>query len=332
MEIEKRYFLQTQPAWDKKAQISTNDVAIGCPICNEGKSAGKKQRFHLYKMKDTYLVHCFNCGYHKTFYNYLKEFDLNLLNSYNHEKGFSGLNSLQDSLTFDEKLQLAEKDVNLKFIENPFIPITESKIGMRYLYSRGINVNHFRLFYYANGTYKLNVKGEEKEINLKNGIIIPLLKDEKWYGFQYRSIDRKHFFTYLPEENANFKVFNYFNTTDDVYVFESVFDMLSNDIPLKNKIAGLGSDVNDEILKHYKKVTFCLDNQYLDMTSWEKSKKYAKNYSVFIWEDIPFKDFNELLKTAKMNGKKDIESKITKMIKKNVYTGFEAEIKLKLIH
>jgi len=342
-DIDKRYFLATQPTWDKKPHISNNDIAIGCPLCNEGNSAGKKQRCHLYDYKDSTLVHCFNCDHHSNLANFLKLVDLDLYNSYINEIKFNKINNLKNELSLNEEISIEKKkDKNLKLFNiNDFgiIKATESKLAMSYLYKRCISPKLFDEFYYIDKIIELEVKGEIKPYKLYTGIIFPLWYDKSKnliYGFQYRNIKEKQFFTYLPIENENYKIYNYFNTTNKVYVFESVFDMYSNNIPLKNKISLLGSDLNENIINNYDKIIICLDNQNVDKTAREKLLKFSEKYNYtnkiyfYLWDErIKTKDFNSLLCKIKEKYENPYE-KISNLINKNIYNCLETEIRLKL--
>jgi hypothetical protein len=315
-EIEKRYFLMTQQPWDKPAKISNNQIQIGCPICEEGKSKGRKQRCYLYYYGDNLMVHCFNCGIHHHFNKYLKQYFPDLYKQYLLD---SGIFKVPHFKSVEEPKEL--KLFKIEDLKLNFFPITESKRGMAYLYQRGIDPKYFKFFYYT-----------KKYKNLGEGIIIPFwFNDKKIYGFQFRNIDKKIFNIYLPEQNKGYKIYNYFTEAKKVYVFESVFDLYSNDIDLKQKISAFGSDVDPEKLKKFKEVIFCFDN---DETGYKKAKKYADlGYKVFIWpDDIPYKDFNEILQIGIKKGinPKKLRHKITKLIEKNTYEPFEAIIKLKL--
>jgi len=324
-EIEKNYFLMTQASWDKKPTISNTDIGIGCPVCEEGGSKGKKQRCHLYDYKDKLLVHCFNCGLHLHFKNYLKKYFNNLYKQYLTET-IQNTNDLQ-SFIIDKKVDEL-KDENFKafpakkLADLGFKVSTDSKKAMAYLYGRGIDTKYFKNFYF--GTYK----------NLGEGIVIPFFTEFKsrkeFYGFQFRNFNKKIFHIYLPEENKGFKIYNYFSPKKKLFIFESVFDLYSSDIPLENKISSFGSDIDTEKFKD-KELIFCFDN---DKTGFEKSIKYVKKgFKVFIWpQNIKMKDFNEILQRGIKANKspKDVRKKISNMIQNNIYDGLSAEIKLKL--
>jgi len=312
-EIEKNYFLMTQEQWDRPPKISNNEIVIGCPICEEGKSKGKKQRCYLYYYGENLMVHCFNCGIHHHFKNYLKFYFPQLYQQYMFDKGFFK-NDFLDTKSKPKDLKL----INIKKLD--FIPANENKKAIAFLYKRGVDTKYFKLFYYTKH-YK----------SFGEGIIIPFWYDkEKIYGYQYRNFNKKIFHINMPEENKGYKIYNYFTSEKKVYVFESVFDLFSNNIPLKNKISAFGSDIDIEKLKKFKEVIFCFDN---DETGFKKAKKYAElGYKIFVWPDVEFKDFNEILQKGIEKGKnpKEIKEKITKMIEKNTFEPLEAIIRLKL--
>ena len=53
---------------------TSNDLACKCHICGDSKTKRKK-RLHLFTKDNVHdSVHCFNCGYSSSAYNYFKEF------------------------------------------------------------------------------------------------------------------------------------------------------------------------------------------------------------------------------------------------------------------
>ena len=167
---------------------------------------------------------------------------------------------------------------------------------------------------------------------LKNSIIIPLWANKKEgliYGFQARSTEAKFFYTYIPEENTGYKVWNFFNITKKegvVFAFESIFDAKSSGLPEDRIIAVLGADLNDDRISELNEVIFCLDNQFLDNTSKIKSQKLLKDgFRVFIWPtDIQEKDANEWKQN---NPTKNFAKEV---LLKNIYEGTKGILKIKL--
>lgn len=319
------------------------DIAICCPICKEGRSWNRKSRLHLYKKgsMSSSAVHCFNCGWKGNMGKYLQEVDPTLYHNYRNEKKNNDFNNI-DFNTILKRTEIKDKvksKDNLKIMninDFDFIEITKSKKGMRYLYNRGIPTKNFKHFYYVEST---EVKLDDKSYSLDNGVIVPLWYDsnlKQIYGFQYRSIDKKQFLTFIPQENSGYKCYNFFESNrDKVYVFESVFDLMSVDIPLENKISSLGSDLPEIVFDEFDEIILTYDNTITDETARNKIIKIIKNkkdVKVFLWLKSMkgFKDFNEILKNAMSKGYKDTPKKLKRVIESNIYSGVDALSRLYL--
>jgi len=337
--LAKRYFLMTHQVWDRPPKSSKDDVAIGCPVCNEGSSRGKKQRLHLYQ-KGNYnepMVHCFNCGIHHSLKNYLKIYFNDIYNQYRLDNFSNSIDSLRNGLTsnYNEDDEIDTTKMQLEIFKPEDFNLKEAKYSLKVknylLNERGLNEEDLKYFYFMDDKIKLDNKIKD----FTKGVIIPLwynFDKKEMLGFQYRSIYLKQFYIYLPEKNEGNKIYNYYNSKKEVYVFESVFDMLSNNIPFENKIALLGSSIQDDKLKKFRKVTFALDNPNFDETSKRKLQELSEDYNVVILpENIPTKDYNELLQKLKKNNIENPKEKIKRIIENNIYKGLEAQIKLKMI-
>lgn len=325
----------------KEPKIGDSDCAICCPICNEGKSWNIKRRLHIYHKTgmDKPLVKCFNCSFCGTLGTYLKQVDPMLYHQYINETKRDEFNSLSvDKILGNLKLTKDVKNelVTMNFDKFDFIKATDSKRAMAYLYKRGMDTKNFKEFYYCQDT---TVELNGKSTILQDGIVVPLWfnqGDNIIYGFQFRSIVGKVFYTYLPQENSGFKVYNYFDSSrDKLYVFESVFDLMSVDIDKYNKVAVLGSDLPEKMLKETKEIILVLDNTLSDKTARIKIRDYIQKYNVkaFIWPSSmsKFKDFNSIVQNAKQKSVNDICKKLVPIIEKNTFSGIEAITKLELI-
>lgn len=139
---------------------------------------------------------------------------------------------------------------------------------------------------------KIDIDG--KSFPLYNFIVIPFYCDGKWYGFYSRSLTEHRFYTYMPDSNTGFKVWNIYNINinETVYVFEGIFDALAAyQSGITNVVACCGAKPG-EIIKQCNNVVFCLDN---DRTGIINSIKYLKNgFKVVNWSNS-FKDCNEML-------------------------------------
>ena len=329
-EREKYYFKLTNIS-ELQPKEKDCDIAICCPICREGKSWNRKQRLHFYY--DYYLnkpnVKCFNCGFSGSLKTYLKTVDMSLYEQYKTETRKIYLDKLKNKAKQIDEVQEINNQIQKEFIlfdlPSEFVPI-ENTPAEDYLIKRGLQ-QFKNLFYYC----KDNIKLKDKTLYLKNSIIIPLEKDGKLYGFQARKLNKKEFYTFLP--NHGLKVWNIFNVDWDkaVFIFESVFDALSSGLPLDRIVANLGISFPQDLLDKLEKPIFCLDNQNYDIASKEQSLKYIDEYYVFIWpkayegEPITAKDFNELIQ----NGWS--KEMVRHLILDNIYKGFKGKLKLKLL-
>lgn len=209
-----------------------------------------------------------------------------------------------------------------------FVNVKDSKEAISYLKSRHFDLNDIEGLLGDWYISKINMNIGEKFYNLKNCLIIPLYAplDElgskfAMYGFYSRSIESKTFYTFMPEENQGYKIWNYFNINKEepVYIFEGIFDALSAyKSGLKNVIACMGATIPDERIRELKDPVFCLDN---DKTGFLNTLKYCKKYKVLVLpDDVKQKDMNEILKAGL-----DVKS----LIQNNIFKGIMAEIKIR---
>jgi len=129
-EIDKRYWLMVN---DNVGSIGDSDIAVSCPICNEGRSWGKKHRLHLY-IKDTYdsaSIKCFNCNYTGNMYSYLKEYHPSEYKLYINEKKGKTLETLkvcfnnkEDESENEEKVDITNISTGLDFSNSKEMEIT----------------------------------------------------------------------------------------------------------------------------------------------------------------------------------------------------------------
>jgi hypothetical protein len=296
-----------------------NDYTSRCDICGDSSSNKNKKRLHLYRKNgyDNDSIKCFNCDYTGNMYAYLRDYHPDLFNSYKQEIQQDKLGSLGTGIKNLLVVRAVQKTNTLFTFDKPdeFIDIQYSIEGLKYITSRGFpNLK----CYFSRGEVNLR----DKKVKLENYIIIPLLENNKWYGFYSRSINSKTFYTYLPEENSGWKIWNWFsiNKKEPVYIFEAIFNAMSSG--LKNSIAVLGSDLDDNRLKELSTPVFCFDN---DETGRKKALKYTEmGYKVVILHRDIKDDFNDMFK----KGMK--AEQISELILNNTYSGLKAKILLKV--
>lgn len=318
---------------------SLRDYSAKCPVCGDSKKKKNLKRCHLFTKVtwDHDKIHCFNCGWSGNMFSFLELVSPGLYNSYKNEKRSDSFNQLQ-TYESSTKVEIDTddiiKNINVSFFDNlrtkpPKLfdlpnEFKEIEVGdefYNYLIERKMTPDIIKKFRKCEGSIVYN----NQPVELKKYIVLPLWCGSQVYGFQVRHIQHKQFYTFIPEENEGYKVWNWFdvNMDEDLYIFESYFDALSSG--LTNITAQLGATLSEDRLKEAKKPIFVLDNQRVDPTAREESLKYVRRgYKVMVWpnKNIKYKDFNEILK------KGGTREQISKFITNNLDEGLTAELSL----
>lgn len=331
--IDIRYF-KLAVGQENIGKENSVDIVARCPICGDSQKNKRSKRLHLYIKNNETRINCFNgnCEVNnKTTYGFLKSFYPNLLDNYKRENFIQNLNTLSGSSQSEDVFAGIAENIKTKQPENQnlkpvvthnlfdyFENILEHDEAIAYLAKRGFDYFNSKYEWYFG---KQDLQIGDKLYKLTDSLIIPLYYGEEMYGFYSRNIYNKEFFTYMPEQNMGFKIFNWFqiDKEKETYIFEGIFDALS--IKEDNVIALMGAKIPEERLKELKKAIFVLDN---DKTGILNSIEYAKKgYTVYIQPDTyKEKDMNEL-----MLNHPGLDA--SKMIRENLYSGISAEIRLK---
>lgn len=295
-----------------------NDICVRCPICGDSKHSKTKARLHLYSKGKFTLVNCFNeCSVrNKTLYKFLKEYYPNLLENYKLEK-FKG-NIEQIKLSENDGIGDFEipKDSNVPNVLFDLNFFKKTDKPYQYLESRGLQWSPvFGEFFEG-----INVSIDSKSFPIQGYIVIPFYYGKKCYGFYSRSMSEHKFYTYMPDGNVDFKLWNFYNIdkSKPVYVFEGIFDAMSvYQTGITNVVACCGATPPESLLKDLDCI-MCFDN---DRTGLKNSLKYClKGYKVLVYPDsVQEKDFNEML-LKKQN--------IHDIILNNVYNGILGQVKI----
>jgi len=348
--VDVKYF-KMAVGLERIGRETTEDVQAKCPVCGDSKTKTSAKRLHLYNKGTVTNVNCFNgdCLVHnKTVYGFLNEFFPNLLSQYKRETFQNTLTELsnggdvfasfkkttkttnkhetaptsepKDSLLDswepnDVFLQIPKPPVQVQDLTMYMQPIEESKHGIDYLKTRGIEPNtKFGKWFFGDRDLKIG----ETLYRITDSVVVPLYYKDVMYGFYSRSTETKNFTTYMNNTNIGYKIFNWFNVDleEPVYIFEGVFDAIASGLP--NSIALLGAKLPDERLKEIKKPIFCLDN---DRTGIINSVQYAKKgHSIFIQpKQFKEKDMNELMLNY---------GSVCDLVKNNIKCGIIAEVEL----
>jgi hypothetical protein len=301
------------------------DISARCPICGDSRKNKNSKRLHLYTKGSYTGVNCFNgdCAcQNKTVYSFLRDFFPSLLPNYKRENFSNTMEKLANGDSEDVFAQFKQKEEKKDILKHDLSPyfkdISECLEALEYIKSRGHTYDESKYGKWFFGYQDLKIG--EKLYKLTNAVIIPLYYDGDMYGFYSRNIFEKTFFTYMPEHNVGYKIWNWFNIDKKkpVYIFEGIFDAISGGI--ENSIALMGAKIPEERLKELSQPVFVLDN---DITGLKNSLNYSKKgYSVYIQPaDITDKDMNGVL----LN---NVE-KPSELIRKNVFSGISAEVRIK---
>lgn len=284
---------------------SLQDIQAKCPICGDSKHSKSKARLHLYEKNGVTLVNCFNeCScVNKPVWKFLKDYYPNLLDSYRRETFQNNLNIIKNSKDTDESQEIIKDDLldipdinSSKSFEKPPILFDLSQYfeksdrSYEYIKSRGLQWSPELGLIYS-GKEALTI--DDKFYNIKDFVIIPLWCGNKMYGFYSRSMKEHKFYTYIPDKNSGYKIWNYFNIdkSKSIYVFEGIFDALSAyNVGITNVVACMGAKLPLDKFENCDLI-FCLDN---DRTGIKNSIEYCKKGYKAIDYHNDYKDMNEM--------------------------------------
>lgn len=290
-----------------------NGWVARCQVCGDSVTNPSKTRLNILSGKGDHLVfHCFNCGLSTNMAGYLRLTNTVLYDEY---KSLERKEALESGTVFKKKLNESSSlpEINIKYLFNfnnkYFTPAKNFKEHTEYCKKRHIE-DHLDKFYV----------NTNKDSIFYNMLIIPFYKNNKIYGFQGRSIDRKMFATFST--NANAKIYGLFDIDkhETVYITESIIDSMM----LDNSIAMVGADLTNGASKEIKNRVFCYDN---DLTGYQRSLKMVENNEkVYIWPDnLRIKDFNEGITTGSFT-----KNSLKSIIDNNTFEGINALTRLKI--
>ena len=309
-----------------------NGYNFECPVCHEGKSAGKKRRG--FYTPDQGYIYCHNCnqGWEagkwvqlicNITYQEMKrelesyEFDSTQRVIDTHEP----IKRMSFSTLPDDSINLLDEQ-QLKYYQSERV----IRLALDIIKSRRLNTA-------INKPKSLWIS--LKDFVHKNRLVIPFYDEDNQIRFyQSRTIlpeDMNDRPKYLSKLNADKRVYG-INTIDpninQLFVFEGPIDSMF----VKNGIAVCGlhvTDVQRNILNKYflYEQIWVPDNQFIDKSGLEKTEQLIEqNCRVFIWpkELRKYKDINDICIAYKL------DQVSPKFILDNSFTGIEAKTKLLL--
>ena len=311
-----------------------NSYNFECPICNEGKSAGKKRRG--YYVPEPGYFYCHNCNQGWSPVNWLKQVcNLSFKEILDESSQYqTSIPDIIDSYENKESKKtvfgtLPEDSINLSD------PIQLRYYGNNRVVNLALNfIKDRRLDTAINRpkTFWLSLK----DYVHKNRICIPFYDEDNQIRFyQTRTICNEDKLTkpkYLSKLNADKRLYGIQNidtNIDELFLFEGPIDSMF----IKNGL-GVGgltlTELQQGILKKfalYEKI-WVLDNQIIDKAAKIKTLDLIEaGERVFIWPEKfkEFKDLNDLCVRYKL------DQISPKFILENTYKGIEANTRLKLL-
>jgi len=280
---------------------STSTYVAECPYCHEGSSAGKKRRFFYIPAKDQ--LYCHNCSINRNGFNFVKE-----LTDMSVAEILSESDNQAD--TVDELIKKSEiyKKLNPNSLPDDSINLFDASQVDFYKNNKVVKdaldfIKKRRLDTAVNKPKALWLS--LTDYTHKNRVIFPFYsKGAKIEFYQSRALykedaDRAK---YLSKANSDKFVFNISLVSPDLeYIFlqEGPIDAMF----LRNSVALAGIHPTEEQLEiitnlyPLHNLIYVLDNQWVDSTSHEVTKKLLNaGNTVFIWPEKlkEFKDLNDL--------------------------------------
>ena len=309
-----------------------NAYNFECPICNEGKSSGKKRR-GFYNADEGY-IYCHNCnrGWDPikwiqevcglTFTDLMKEaqsYDFTTMDSSISARFDTPVKRVDFGTLPEDSINLLDDIQRNYYIQESVVRQCWDLIQARRLHTA---INRPKSFWVS-----------LKDKIHKNRLCIPFYDEDNQIRFyQTRTVlaedmvDRPK---YLSKINADKRVYGINNINRDLdylFIFEGPIDSMFVENGLG--ICGLHlTDLQDEILRKYSlyRRIWVPDNQYIDEPAKEKTMELLdEGARVFIWpkELRGFKDLNDVCCKYKL------DQISPKLLVDNSFVGLEAKTKL----
>jgi len=333
VELNQEFLIETFFSYCKRPihKKYQNVFNAECPICKEGKSAGRTRRLFFFPHKEYFFCH--NCSKSWKPLEWVKEVTTltfpEIFKKNNEKAGEDNKDTTKYTNAAVEPSSVVIPDVpensidltdtvQLEFYkDNKFV-----KLALEYCSSR-------RLFTATNSCNKFFVSLDDKVH--KNRLVIPFYGDNnKIVCYQTRALTQNQFPKYLTKfgEKELFGIPNIDYLIPYVFVFEGPIDSMF----IKNGLAMASLAPTEKQLQQlnnligYEQI-FVFDNDKNNKQTAAKIEKYIKDgKKIFIWpkEFNKFKDFNEICCNL------ELDEIPWKFVVKNSAKGVEALIKQKL--
>jgi len=310
---------------ERFAKKKENLYNFRCPYCGDSQRQKSKARGYFYLRKSDILFKCHNCGVGRSMGNFLKDHAVDLHDQYvmdRYKKGLTGKGRNVANPTFEFPKPVFEHR------PEGIVPMSDldpEHPARKYLEGRQLPLKGL---YYAENYKKWVNSQKQTFVNVESDhdrIIIPLISNNEWFGFQGRALSPKQSVRYITTilNDVPPKIFNLDNVdySKNVYITEGPFDSLL----LPNSIAMVGADVDWMFLisNHETNFVFVYDNEPRNQQIIDRmSKVIDGNQLIVIWpSDIKEKDINDMVLAGR---------DVKQIIQDNTYSGLEAKLKLNI--
>jgi hypothetical protein len=313
---------------DKFSRKKDNLYNFRCPYCGDSSKHKSKTRGYLYPKKNEILFKCHNCGVGRTLANFLKDNASDLYDEYILSRYREGLTGKATN-TPNPKFEFVKpKFENNKQGVVPISILDDVHPAKKYLQDRLIPKEKLSKIYYC-PKYKEWVNSQKHTFdNLDNDygrIIIPLINNGKWFGFQGRSLVNNTNLRYITTilDDTPPKIFNLdgVDYSKDVFVTEGPIDSLFID----NALAMAGADIDWMfLLSNYEtNFVFVFDNEPRNVQIVNRMQSVIdRKLSIVIFpSEVKQKDLNDMVLSG---------TNVQQLVYENIYSGLEAQVKLNI--
>ena len=325
--IESKYVNLLSGRLDKFVRKKEGLWNFRCPYCGDSQKYKNKARGYFIRVKTDLIYKCHNCGVGRSFSNFLKEQALDLHDEYvleRYKEGLTGKGRYIKSPTIDFKTRKP------KPVKNPtgltkISELNKEHPAKEYILKRGIPEQyHSELFYVEQfqawvNTQKYTYSDESLKYDHPR-VIIPLIEDGSWFGFQGRSLDPTDKMRYvtviLDDEKTKIYGLNHSSYNRTLYVTEGPIDSLF----LNNAIAMVGADVEWSFAEG-KRIVFVYDNEPRNEQIINRMQKVIdKGFKIVIWPKyLEEKDINDMVLAG---------HKVQDVVESNTFSGLKAQLTL----
>lgn len=125
-----------------------------CPVCGDSKKSVKKKRFFIYEVKGNLNVVCHNCGYSRSFFNFMKEIMLTDYEQYKKDQIMSRFSHTRHKKRSHPNTQTEQKSTTELKIEQvkgiiKLTSLPKDHYALKYVLDRGLPENCLGRLYFS---------------------------------------------------------------------------------------------------------------------------------------------------------------------------------------